>query len=137
MGLDLISTGYFMCERMKVTIPAASTTAISLMSIPKGTYITDVLVKIVSAGVGTGDIDIGDDDDPAGYLDGCDATGAANTIYGDDPTERGAYLYDGTKKSLPGKFYTGDKTLKAVASASTLTTGVTADVYVMGFRAQA
>ena len=137
MGIDLISTGYFMCERIKVSIAAESTTAIDLISIPKGSYITDVLVKIVSAGVGTGDIDIGDDDDADGYLDGCDATAAVNTIYGDDPTERGVYLYDGTKKSLPGKLYTGDKTLKAVASAATLTTGVTADVYVMGFRAQA
>jgi hypothetical protein len=78
---------------------------------------------------------VGDDDNDDGFLAAADAKGSAGTVYGEDPTARGAYLYDATKKGGFTKVYTAEgKTLKAVLDAAVDTEGVV-QIMVWGYRA--
>ena len=119
-------------------IATVSTTQTDIWDIPEGTIITMVMAKIKTAGTGSGNLIIGDDDDDNGYVLAADATAAADTIYGDSVTERGAYLSTGTSAEHAGhwKVYTAaGKELKIDCSAA-LTTEATVDVFVFGYRYQ-
>ena len=133
--LNPTTTGYPFVERFRVQTDG--TTDKDIWEIPVGTIITDIWVRIVTAGVGqtTDYIAIGDESDEDGFIAGFDPNSVAGTIIGDDPTERGDYLYDSTKKSLCGKVYTSTSTLEAVAEVATaLTTNPIFDVIVAGYR---
>jgi hypothetical protein len=115
-------------------IDTSGTDSVAIWSIPAGTIITRVLAKIKTAGSGSGNLTIGDDDDPDGYILAGDATAAADTIYGDTPEELGAYLYMGVSyHSEKWKQYTSAKTLYIDCSGA-LTTEATVDVFVFGYR---
>ena len=111
------------------------TTNVPLWDIPAGTIIELVLCKTIVAGVGTGNLMVGDTDNTDGFIAASDATAAADTILGDDPTERGDYLYDSTKKGSFVKHYeSAGKQLILDGSAATLTTEATVEVIVKGLR---
>jgi len=115
----------------------AGTTDVNIWNIPAKTLITDVFVVCVTAGVGntTAYAAVGDEDDEDGFIAGFDPTSAAATCIGDDPTERGDYLYDSTKKALCGKYYSATKTMEVVLeNATNVTTNPVFDVFVMGYR---
>jgi hypothetical protein len=107
--------------------------AVNLMNISPGTIIEDVKAVVDTAGVGAANFSIGDDDGSAGFIAAKDATTAANTVVGDDPTERGSYLYDATKKGSFTKTYTALKTLKLTMS-TTQTTYIKVKVHVSGVK---
>ncbi len=114
-------------------INTSGTDSVAIWNIPKGTIITKVLAKIKTAGSGSGNLIIGDDDDPDGFILAADATAAADTIYGDAPEELGAYLYMGVSyHSTKWKQYTSTKTL-SIDCSDALTTEATVDVFVFGY----
>ena len=82
----------------------------------------------------TTDFILGDDDDDNGYIVAKDATSAAGTVVGDDPTERGAYLYDATKKGSFSKTYTAAGKFLKLAMSTTQTTYIKLKVIITGFR---
>jgi hypothetical protein len=133
MAVNAQKTMYPFAEMFEVT--TTGVTAIDLMNIPAGTIIENVMVRIKTAGVGTGNVIVGDDDNDDGFIEGGDATASAGTVYGDDPTERGAYLYDATKKGGFTKLYAAaGKKLKVAVDAATLTTEAVAQVFAWGKR---
>ncbi len=123
---------YPLAECIEASIDATNTSSLDLMDIPKGAIIEKVLVRITSAGVGTGNIVIGDDANSAGYVAAGDATGAAGTIYGDATSEIGTYLAADTVTSYV--YSTAGSELKAKITAATLTTGVSFQTIVIGKR---
>jgi hypothetical protein len=112
---------------------ANGTTAVTIATINPGTMITRMYCRIVTAASGTaGNLIIGDDDDDNGFIVAFDGQGTAGTVYGDDVTEGGAYLYDATKKGGQTKYYAAAKSILGVLSGAS--TGGTYDVIVEGFR---
>ena len=113
------------------------TTNVDIWTIPPGTIIKDVWVRVITAGNGntTDYVTVGDEDDEDGFIAGFDPNSAANTIIGDDPTERGDYLYDSTKKTLCGKYYSASKQMVVDCEVVTsLTTNPIFEVIVSGIR---
>jgi hypothetical protein len=128
-------TGYQFCEVLKAQTAGLTNTTIWV--IPPGTLVKDVWVRVLTAGNGntTDYITVGDEDDEDGFIAGFDPNSAAGTIIGDDPTERGAYLYDGTKKALCGKYYSASKNMIVDCEVVTsLTTNPIFEVIVSGIR---
>uniref|UniRef100_A0A6M3K884 Uncharacterized protein n=1 Tax=viral metagenome TaxID=1070528 RepID=A0A6M3K884_9ZZZZ len=113
------------------------TTNTDIWQIPPYTIIENVWVYCVTAGVGstTNYVTVGDDSDADGFIAGFNPASTAGTIIGDDPTERGDYLYDSTKKSLCGKVYgaTGSS-LIVDCEVTTNSTEPIFDVLVTGYR---
>jgi len=104
-----------------VLIKSEGTTPVDVLSIPDGTIIDCVLCVIKTPAVvdaGACNLTIGDTDQADDFIPASDAEAAAGTVYGDDPTERGAYLYDATKKGDFRKVYQADKTVKFALSAT-------------------
>lgn len=132
MGIENRSTGYSFAEMVQVL--SEGTTVIDVLSIPAGTLVEHVGVIVNTPAVGASNLIVGDDDDDNGMIAAADATAAANTIYGDDPTERGAYLYDATKKGAFTKYYPADKTLTFELSANPATSEGVYQVIVVGKR---
>ena len=89
-------TAYPFAEVFEVT--SNGTTAVEICTLPANTIVTGVIVLIKTAATVTGNLIIGDASDDDGYISAQDGTAAAGTIYGDTPSERGAYLYDSTVK---------------------------------------
>ena len=117
----------------------AGLTNTTIWTIPPGTLIQDVWVKVVTAGDGntTDYICVGDEDDEDGFIAGFDPNSAAGTIIGDAPDERGAYLYDSTKKTLCGKYYSSSKSMIVDCEVVTsLATNPIFEVIVSGLRIQ-
>lgn len=114
----------------------ADTTNTTIWTIPAKTIITMVLAKVVVAGSGstTNYATVGDEDDEDGFLAGFDPNSAADTIIGEVPTTRGAYLYDGTVKAGYWKLYPAAKSMIVDCEVTTLTTQITFDVMVFGYR---
>jgi hypothetical protein len=122
-------------ERFVETIYAqGGASAVTLFSIPQNATIQDIKVVVDTAGVGAANFSIGDDDDDDGFIAAKDATSAANTVVGDDPTERGAYLYDSTKKGSFTKTYTAAGKTLQLKMSTTQTTYIKAKVTVIGWR---
>jgi hypothetical protein len=121
----------------QVQVQSLNTTPVAVMSLPVGTVITSVLVRVRTAAVraaGAANVTIGDDDSAAGFISSTDAKAAVGTIKGGDPTERGAYLYDSTKKGGFHKAYSADKFVYLVLDAICDTQGIY-DVIINGYRA--
>lgn len=96
-----------------VHIQSEGTTPVAVMSIPDGMIVEHVLaiIKTPNEDADATNLIVGDDDDDNGFILAADAKAAAGTVYGEDPTHRGAYLYDGTKKGSFVKVYQAHKTL--------------------------
>ena len=124
-------SGYWFAEMFRVQTEGV--TAVPFMSLLPGTVVKLILARCETPGTGAANLTVGDDDDADGYLIAADHTAAAGTIYGDAPTERGAYLYDATAKGGFVKLYNAAKTLKAVLSAAGTTQG-TWQLLVLGHR---
>jgi hypothetical protein len=109
---------------------------VNVMGIQVGDILESVLVRIKTPAVLTEavTVSIGDNDAAAGFVAAASAKAVAGTVYGQDPTERGAYLYDATKKGGFVKLYDTEKTLKLVLSAAPDTEGIY-QVIVKGHRA--
>lgn len=116
-----------------VLVESNGDTAVDVLSIPEGTIIEQLLTRTYVPATGSANLTIGDDDDPDGFIVAADATAAEGTVYGDDPTERGDYLYDATKKGSFVKLYEAAKTLKLVLSAAPTSEGEY-EVIVIGHR---
>lgn len=126
------SSVYHFAEMIEVL--TQGTTAIDLMSLIEGTIVEGVLVHIKTPAVGACNVIVGDDDDDNGFIIAADATAAADTLYGDVVTERGAYLYDGTSKAGHYKVYPASgKELKVELSAAPDTEAVL-NIIVFGHR---
>jgi hypothetical protein len=136
MGINKIRSMYPFQELIEITTSGG--TAVSVRRIAAGEIITNVLARIVTPvtrAAGASNLIVGDDDNDDGFLAAADAKGAAGTVYGEDPTARGAYLYDGTKKGSFTKVYAAEgKTLKAVLDAAVDTEAVV-QIMVWGYRA--
>lgn len=134
MGLQNRYTVYPVAEM--VDIQSEGTTAVDVFSIPDGMIVEEVLVIIKTALVDAdaNNLIVGDDDDDNGYIVAADAKAAVGTVYGADPTERGDYLYDATKKGSFVKVYPAGKTLKFKLSVAPDTEGEYL-VYIFGKRA--
>lgn len=116
-------------------VETSTTDSVPVWEIPAGTIVTCILAKIKVAGTGSGNIIVGDDDDDNGFILAADATAAADTIYGDAPEERGAYLYMGDSyHSEKWKQYTAAGKKIYIDCSDTLTTEATVDIYVFGYR---
>ena len=133
MGLQNRYSVYPVAEM--VDIESEGTTAVAVYSIPDGTIIDKVLaiVKTPNEDADATNLIVGDDDDDNGYITAADAKAAAGTVYGDDPTERGAYLYDATKKGSFVKAYAGPKTLYFALSTDMLVTEAEGEYYIWIF----
>lgn len=132
MGVKSQASVYHFAEMFEVE--SAGTTPIDLMSFLDGMIVEGLLVHIKIPATGSANLILGDDDDDDGFLIAADATAAADTIYGDSVTERGAYLYNATSKAGHYKVYTTPtKALKFKLSASPTTEGVF-NVIVFGHR---
>ncbi len=127
---------YHLAEAVLVT--SNGTTPVAVFSIPDGTIIDHVLamVSVPNEDADASTIIVGDDDDPNGYIVAADAKAAAGTFYGCDPTERGAYLYDATKKGDFKKAYSAPKTLYLALSTDMLVTEKEGEylIYIFGHR---
>lgn len=98
--------------------PAAIESA-DLFAIPAGTLVEQAYVYIETAVTGSTAIDIGDDDDPDGFIPTASLTLGTPAVYGFGPDEKGAYLAaTGEQRS---KFYSasGKEAKIAVTGAST------------------
>ncbi len=111
------------------------TSNVTVWDIPKGTIINLVLAKIKTAGTTAGNIVIGDAATANAYILSADAAAAADTIYGDIPSERGVYIrVTGDSACGAGvKCNTAAATLIMDCDAA-LTTEAVVDVYVFGWR---
>lgn len=113
-------------------VQTTDATSINVWLIPKGTIVDDVIV-VVKTAASTGYITVGDTDTANGYITSADAAGAAGTVYGDSPAEKGAFLYDATVKGGFRKVYTThDKYLTIVVDRAG--TDGTFLITVTGFR---
>lgn len=128
MGVKQVKRMYPMAECFEVE--SEGTTVIDLVTIPAGTLVEKVLVRIETAATGTANLLVGDDDDADGFVVASDATANAGTVYGDAVAEIGAYLKGATGATdgycpLPGKFYAAEgKAIKFKLSAAPTTEGV-------------
>ncbi len=118
----------------EVVLVQSEASAVNVFSIPQNCVIQDVKAISEVAGVGAANFILGDDDDDNGYIVAKDATSAAGTVVGDDPTERGAYLYDATKKGSFSKTYTAAGKFLKLAMSTTQTTYIKLKVIITGFR---
>ncbi len=119
------------------TVATSGTAAVDVWDIPAGTIITSVLAKIKTAGSassGTSSITVGDDDTASGFITAADGTASADTVYGDAPSERGVYLYDGTIRGGYVKFYTAAGTELKLTNSVVAAAETTVDIFVMGYR---
>lgn len=99
-------------------------TSVNVWLIPTGTIVDNVIATIKTAAT-TGSVTVGDTDSANGFIAAADPTASAGTVYGDDVTEKGAYLYDGTKKGGLRKVYTTTtKYLTLVNDRATTVEGV-------------
>ena len=132
--LNPSASGYPFCEVFRVQ--SDGVTDVDVWNIPVGTIITDVFVVVVTAGDGstTNYVAVGDSSDEDGFIAGFNPASTAGTVIGDDPTERGDYLYDSTKKSLCGKAYMTTSKLEVACEVTTNTTDPIFDIIVMGVR---
>jgi len=132
--LNPTSSVYPFAERFRVQ--SNGITDVEVWEIPVGTIITDVFVIVVTAGVGstTNYVVVGDESDEDGFIAGFNPASTAGTVIGDDPTERGDYLYDSTKKALCGKVYVATSTLEVACEVATNTTDPIFDLIVIGYR---
>ena len=127
---------YPFAERIRATTDG--TDAVDVWNIPEKTIITMVMVRVVTAGTGSASNFIcGDDDDDDGFIVATAIGGAtAGSIWGDLPTERGAYLLGATTGHSPmiWKVYEdAGKEIKIDASVA-LTGELTVDIFVFGYR---
>ena len=77
-----------------------SADVLEVIRVPANTLVTNVALNVTTAEGGTLTIDVGDGDDPDGYLDGVNANAAA------------AYIpVDGTAAFAQGKYYTAADTI--------------------------
>ena len=137
MGLQNRYSVYPLAEL--VHIQSEGTTPVPVLSIPDGTIIDKVLVvvKTPNEDADANNLIVGDDDDDNGYIVAADSKPAAGTVYGEDPTARGAYLYDSTKKGDFRKVYQAHKTLY-FALSTTMAEGEAEGeylIYIFGHRA--
>jgi hypothetical protein len=81
----------------------AATDVLEVIRVPANTYVTNVALNVTTAEGGTLTVDVGDGDNPDGYLDGvnANATAAYLTVAGTDAYES-------------GKFYTAADTIDVV-----------------------
>lgn len=132
MPVQNLRTGYDFAELYEVL--SQGTTAITVASLPKGTMVSEVIVKVKTPAVGASNLLVGDDDDADGFTAPGDAVAVAGTLYGDLTTERGVYLYDATSKGGHVKLYTADKSLKFSLSAIPATSEGVYEVLIKGTR---
>ena len=123
MGLENRYTVYHFAEAVRIA--SEGTTPVNVFSIQDGMIVDLVLavVKTPCVDADANNLIVGDDDDDNGYITAASAKAAAGTIYGEDPTARGAYLYDATKKGSFRKAYAAGKTLKFALSVAPDTEG--------------
>ena len=107
-----------------------------LMDIPPGLLVRDVWVIVDVAVTGTTAVDIGDDDDPDGFVPAASITLATPAVYGVSPDKRGVYLQDGgmAGDQMPRwKYYTAASTGKEIKAAfTTANTAGALRVFVQG-----
>lgn len=134
MGMKNRYTVYPVAEM--IMVESEGVTAVELYSIPDGMVVNLVLavVKAPCTDEDANTLIVGDEDDDNGYIVAADAKAAALTVYGGDPTQRGAYLYDATKKGSFAKVYSAPKTLKFKLSAAPDAEGEYY-IYIFGHRA--
>ena len=135
MGLENRYSVYPLAEA--VLIESEGTDVVDVFSIPDGSIIDCILCVVKTAAVravGATTFTIGDADQADDFIPASDAKAAAGTVYGDDPTERGAYLYDATKKGDFRKVYSADNTVKFVLDTVPDTEGEYL-IYIFGHRA--
>lgn len=122
-----------------VHIQSEGTTPVPVYSIPDGTIIDLVLavVKTPNQDADASNLTVGDEDSADGYIVAADAKAAKGTVYGGDPTERGAYLYDATKKGGFVKAYSAPKTILFALSTDMLPAEAEGEylIYIFGHRA--
>lgn len=118
-----------------VHIEAESAVAVSFFSIPDGMIVDCVVVVVKVPCTNAVNLIVGDEDDDNGFIVAASADAAAGTVYGADPTERGAYLYDATKKGAFRKVYQAAKNLKLVLSGAAGAAKGEYLVYILGHRA--
>lgn len=137
MGVENRYSVYSVAEM--VHIQSEGTTPVPVFSIPDGMIIDLVLavVKTPNEDAGANNLTVGDNDTADGYIVAADSKAAAGTIYGEDPTARGAYLYDSTKKGSFVKAYPGPKTIYFALSADMAEGEAEGEylVYIFGHRA--
>ena len=100
MTIKNTNSGYHFAEEIEVQ--TEGTTAVVCRTLSPGEIVHQVIARLKTAAVrsaGAATLSVGDDDAATGFLVAADAKAAAGTIYGAVPTERGAYLYDGTVKA--------------------------------------
>jgi len=121
-----------------VLIQSKGTTPVPVFSIPDGAIIDLVLamVSVPNEDADANTLIVGDDDDPNGYIVASDSKAVKGTVYGEDPTIRGAYLYDATKKGSFAKVYSAPKTLYLALSADMLEAEAEGEylIYIFGHR---
>ncbi|GAH80930.1 unnamed protein product [marine sediment metagenome] len=116
-------------KSFQISYAQLADTPIVLMYAQEGDLILDALVEITTKFEGTGPtLDVGDEDTEDGFL--ADTNISEDTLgwYGADTAVRGAFLYDGTKKSLR-KLYTEKKAIQVAIGGTDLTAGV-ANIYI-------
>jgi hypothetical protein len=121
----------------QIQVESQGITPVAVMTLPVGTIVESLLARVLTAAVRAGGsvtLTVGDNDTANGYLVAADAKAAAGTVYGEDPTARGAYLYDATKKGSFVKVYILYKTLYLALSIAPDTEGIY-DVIITGHRA--
>tara|TARA_B100001939_G_C16895897_1_gene597573 strand:- start:888 stop:1346 length:459 start_codon:yes stop_codon:yes gene_type:complete len=71
----------------------AATDVLEVIRVPANTYVTNVALNVTTAEGGTLTVDVGDGDNPDGYLDGvnANATAAYLTVAGTDAYESGKF----------------------------------------------
>lgn len=136
MGLLNRYSVYHLAEA--VMVQSNGTTPVAVFSIPDGAIIDLVLamVSVPNEDADANTLTVGDDDTADGYIVAADSKAVRGTIYGEDPTARGAYLYDATKKGSFAKVYSEPKTLYLALSADMLVTEAEGEylIYIFGHR---
>jgi len=115
-------SGYAISEQFRVQ--SNGTTPVAFMTVFAGTVIEKIIVRVETPGTGAANLTVGDLGDADGYITASDHTSSAGSIFGDTPSERGAYMYDSTIKGSFSKLYNAGDTLSLVLSAAGTIQGV-------------
>lgn len=119
---------------LKGVVSYNNTSPVTVFKIPAGALVMGAMLRVKTAFAGTSPtLDFGDEDGATSFIPNASVTEGTEGWYpaGAEITSYGAYLYDGTKKSLR-KFYPAEKSATVTIGGSALTAGV-AEVYLIYF----
>jgi len=121
---------YFGQRWVKKTVNYNDTSPVTVVSLPAKSIVTDIIVEVRTAwnGATPGTIDIGDASDADGFMTNAQIDPTVTGWKGQNPEDRGAYLYDSVDNHVLRHVYSSATDVIATLVVNDSTQGV-ADIY--------